>query len=201
MLVQSFAKIANAKPEELRNLPGFGAVKVRRIVDAFEKPFRNKATSAVPASQVARSALGDDVEGEDDVGENNENERPRSSTESNIPSASHIHQYGSAADSGTIVTKLSDNTNFPSSRRVREPSPTWDIELDLNADDIAAVSIAELDVGPKKKDAGLDARLAKKDANAAVNGGRALASPEDERSSKRPRRSPSPVWDIELDLN
>ena len=55
LLLQSFAKIAHASPEQLRRLPGFGQVKVRRIVDAFEKPFRNKATSAPLVTSTADS--------------------------------------------------------------------------------------------------------------------------------------------------
>ena len=55
LLLQSFAKIAHASPEQLRRLPGFGQVKVRRIVDAFEKPFRNKATSAPLVTSTAGS--------------------------------------------------------------------------------------------------------------------------------------------------
>ncbi|KAF8633440.1 hypothetical protein AX17_004610 [Amanita inopinata Kibby_2008] len=40
----SFANIANATPEQLQSLPGFGQVKVKNIRNAFEKPIRNNAT-------------------------------------------------------------------------------------------------------------------------------------------------------------
>ncbi|KAF8161154.1 restriction endonuclease type II-like protein [Crassisporium funariophilum] len=43
----SFANIANATSDQLENLPGFGQVKVKNIKNAFEKPFRNQATSSL----------------------------------------------------------------------------------------------------------------------------------------------------------
>ncbi|OBZ68139.1 DNA excision repair protein ERCC-1 [Grifola frondosa] len=46
----SFSDIARASSEQLQNLPGFGQVKAKRIQDAFEKPFRNNVTSALPFS-------------------------------------------------------------------------------------------------------------------------------------------------------
>ena len=49
-VVQSFANIARATPDQLRTLPGFGQVKVKNIGNAFEKPFRNQATSSIAAS-------------------------------------------------------------------------------------------------------------------------------------------------------
>ncbi|KAF8070513.1 restriction endonuclease type II-like protein [Lyophyllum atratum] len=49
----SFANIAKATPEQLRNLPGFGQVKVKNIKNTFEKPLRNKATRTLPAVMAA----------------------------------------------------------------------------------------------------------------------------------------------------
>src|SRR6266498_5145731 len=49
-MVQSFANVARATPDQLRNLPGFGQVKVKNIKNAFEKPFRNQVTSSIAAS-------------------------------------------------------------------------------------------------------------------------------------------------------
>ena len=46
--MQSFADIAKATSEQLLKLPGFGQVKVKRLKDAFDKPFRNSSTSAIP---------------------------------------------------------------------------------------------------------------------------------------------------------
>ncbi|KDQ57530.1 hypothetical protein JAAARDRAFT_113032, partial [Jaapia argillacea MUCL 33604] len=42
--VGSFADISRHSTESLQNLPGFGQVKVKRMKDAFEKPFRNNST-------------------------------------------------------------------------------------------------------------------------------------------------------------
>lgn len=42
---QSFANISKATSDQLRNLPGFGQVKVKNIENAFKKPFRNDATT------------------------------------------------------------------------------------------------------------------------------------------------------------
>ncbi|RDB24984.1 DNA excision repair protein ERCC-1 [Hypsizygus marmoreus] len=44
----SFANIAKATPDQLRNLPGFGQVKVKNIKNAFDKPVRNNATRTLP---------------------------------------------------------------------------------------------------------------------------------------------------------
>lgn len=43
----NFANIANASSDQLQTLPGFGQIKVKKIKDAFDKPFRNNATSSV----------------------------------------------------------------------------------------------------------------------------------------------------------
>ncbi|KAF8897046.1 restriction endonuclease type II-like protein, partial [Gymnopilus junonius] len=43
----NFANISKATPDQLQNLPGFGQVKVKNIKNAFEKPFRNQATSSL----------------------------------------------------------------------------------------------------------------------------------------------------------
>jgi hypothetical protein len=47
---QSFADIANAPAERLEKLPGFGQVKVKRLVDAFDKPFQGTRTVVLPPS-------------------------------------------------------------------------------------------------------------------------------------------------------
>jgi len=48
--IGSFADIAQAPTERLQALPGFGQVKVKRVKEAFERPFRNNATSSTPDS-------------------------------------------------------------------------------------------------------------------------------------------------------
>ncbi|KAF8554698.1 hypothetical protein OG21DRAFT_1508592 [Imleria badia] len=99
----SFADISNASSDRLQTLPGFGQVKVRRIKDAFEKPFRNQSTSSAFSlgSQVSRVP-------------------PRNLA----PPASESLPTG-ANDKGK------EKETFPPDRQFREPSPVWDIELDL----------------------------------------------------------------------
>jgi DNA excision repair protein ERCC-1 len=46
--IGSFADIANAPAEQLENLPGFGQVKVKRLRDAFDKPFQSTKTVVIP---------------------------------------------------------------------------------------------------------------------------------------------------------
>ncbi|KZT43549.1 DNA repair protein rad10 [Sistotremastrum suecicum HHB10207 ss-3] len=44
--IGSIASVATASAEQMHNLPGLGQVKVRRIKDAFEKPFWNNSTNS-----------------------------------------------------------------------------------------------------------------------------------------------------------
>jgi len=51
--------MTRATPDQLQNLPGFGQVKVKNIKNAFQKSFRNQATSSIAIShsqEQARSA-------------------------------------------------------------------------------------------------------------------------------------------------
>lgn len=100
---QSFADISRASSDRLQTLPGFGQVKVRRIKDAFEKPFRNQSTSAA-------FSLGGQVS----------LVPPRHLA----PSASEPHPVG-------VNDKGKQKEATPPDRQFREPSPVWDIELDL----------------------------------------------------------------------
>ena len=147
---QSFADIARATSEQLLQLPGFGQVKVRRMKDAFEKPFRNNVTSTIPF-QSQQPAQG----GERDV-----------------------ETGGRSADKGkekAMVPAAGDEPAFDSwQRHPREPSPDWDIELDLNTSPPPASPSQAVPASAK-----------------------AVA---DDRTESRKRPS-SPVWDIELDLN
>jgi len=93
----SFADISRASSDRLQTLPGFGQVKVRRIKDALEKPFRNQSTSAAfslgsQASPAPPRSLGANGKGKE----------KEASPPSSLPD-----------------------------RQFREPSPVWDIELDL----------------------------------------------------------------------
>lgn len=96
---QSFANISQATPEQLRNLPGFGQVKVKNIENAFNKPFRNDAMTKLTQLRSEQSQP---------------QEPPR----------------------GTDSAARQASPSTSSQQPPREPSPTWDIELDLNDDEI-----------------------------------------------------------------
>lgn len=104
-LSQSFAEIAKATPEQLQQLPGFGQVKVRRVKEAFERPFRHNVTSSL--SQATALSL-------------RASQQSKGKEKAAWPS--------SAAD----YTSVQDRSE-PGPRR-RPLSPVWDIELDSNAD-------------------------------------------------------------------
>ncbi|KLO08867.1 hypothetical protein SCHPADRAFT_981229 [Schizopora paradoxa] len=167
---KSFAGIAKASPEQLRSLPGFGQVKVRRIKDAFEKPFRNNATSApvAKASSSQASTAREDA-GLLGVSTMTESEQQQNSTSTTTPTSptkssprKSAHQFGSAADMPPP----------PLPRRLTASSPPQDTdELEYVDDDPTTV--------PRKN---------------------STASTSADGVVPRPR-SPSPVWDIELDLN
>lgn len=63
--LQSFADIAKAPSDRLQHLPGFGQVKVKRLKEAFEKPFRNSVTSATFSLGVVSTSTRDRA---DDMG-------------------------------------------------------------------------------------------------------------------------------------
>jgi DNA excision repair protein ERCC-1 len=85
----------------LRNLPGFGQVKVKNIKNAFDKPVRNKATRTLPTT------------------------------------ASQDQRVLASRDQDTVAqsTSKKGKEKEPSTglgRPARDPSPVWDIELDLD---------------------------------------------------------------------
>jgi len=88
----SLAEIATASSDKMQLLPGLGRVKVRRIKDAFEKPFYPRP-------------VGTDKRG------------PSMEVQS-------LNKQPQAAHTPQIQPKS------------REPSPIWDIELDLNPSDV-----------------------------------------------------------------
>lgn len=142
--------------------------------DAFEKPFRNKATSALSATSLqSRQAESDIISQEEEELLLQELERQEAAEASR---RRPVHNFGSAADMPPPPV--------PERPRVREPSPAWDIERDVN-DDVDSPLL-------------LDPRLSKKKPKSGF-GEEDLAQPAGERPG--PERPPSPVWDIELDLN
>ncbi|KAF7969724.1 hypothetical protein HWV62_26134 [Athelia sp. TMB] len=132
----SFADIAKAPADQLRTLPGFGQIKVKKIKDAFEKPFRNQATSTLPSNFMAssqRRATYDAskniepirVDDNQDKGKGKELptrslRQPRPQTDEEINP-----ENGPPPLEASVTTR----------RKPRSPSPMWDLELDLNASD------------------------------------------------------------------
>lgn len=188
-VLQSFNKIAHASPEQLRRLPGFGQVKVRRVVDAFEKPFRNKATSAISTSHAPAGVR--DQDEQELLALQRQHEQPsnsaRNASQDLLTQTRRVHEFGSAADMPPPPP--------PAASRIsaRAPSPPWDIELDLNEGVLNETPLLD------------DPRLVKK-SEARTEGEDKIAFTEksDETEAlkgKRLERPSSPIWDIELDLN
>jgi DNA excision repair protein ERCC-1 len=146
--MQSFADIAKTPADRLQMLPGFGQVKVKKIKDAFERPFRHNATSTLPSTFEAEK-LNSATGNEKSKGKEVARSLPESSTTGDYP------------------------------RPPREPSPIWDLELDLDVDGNAHIS-------PESRPSPVP-RAPDKSANGNNVDGR--------------QGSSSPIWDIDLDLN
>jgi len=144
----SVADIARASSEQLQNLPGFGPVKAKRVKDAFEKPFYHSGTASLP-SEFQRLS-----------------QKAGPSTQRSVPDP--------PAQPSTTASEMAETS---SGKTAREPSPVWDIELDLNDDAPDAVPQSQPPPAPRPS-----------------------TSDESENASGN-KRPPSPVWDIELDLN
>ncbi|GJJ06669.1 hypothetical protein Clacol_000864 [Clathrus columnatus] len=162
--LRSVANISKASEGELLNLPGFGPTKVRRLQEAFQKPFypshQNKKTTPF---QFPTTTGTDTVTEADEMAlvEEEEAQHHPSSTVQPFPIASSSkvrleQQYLEMDNSGgnsmsgsgppSLIQKKTTTTNeFRSTatsappperlRLPRSPSPVWDIELDLNEDD------------------------------------------------------------------
>lgn len=147
--IQSFAAISRASSEQLQNLPGFGQVKAKRIQDAFNKPFRNNSTSAIPiatqlqlrASQHSASSQGDngkdrEVDAQVENTSTPEADEPRVPTPPRPPSPPRPRAPRAPSPTWDIELDLNSSPESgPPPVRKRPPSPMWDIELDLNASD------------------------------------------------------------------
>ncbi|KAI8970547.1 DNA repair protein rad10 [Trametes punicea] len=129
----SFAAIAKASSEQLQNLPGFGQVKAKRIQDAFNKPFRNNSTSALPistqlqlrASQQSTSGRSPDRSNQS-ANDSAEQDRAAERSDQQVESRHHTPLETPA------TPRAPRPPPAPRPRPPREPSPLWDIELDLN---------------------------------------------------------------------
>ncbi|KAG6330151.1 hypothetical protein ID866_8939 [Astraeus odoratus] len=109
----SFADIARTPSDRLQSLPGFGHVKVKRIKEAFEKPFLDKAPNS--ALSLLRSANSGEM-----------------STLGTQPKASMVK--GQDVDVPQTPPLLIQSPGWDA-RKPRLPSPAWDIDLDLNESD------------------------------------------------------------------
>jgi DNA excision repair protein ERCC-1 len=99
--------MAKATTEQLQNLPGFGQVKVKRMKDAFERPFRNNATTSLvfpafegPVHSASSKGKGKEVA---------------------LRAPSPVWDIELDSDPATNEAAL--------------PDSTWEIELDLNESD------------------------------------------------------------------
>ncbi|KAK0212745.1 restriction endonuclease type II-like protein [Desarmillaria ectypa] len=96
----SFSNIAKAETTQLQILPGFGQVKTRNIKNAFEKPFRNNATTSLAMLSTMKEQ------------------------ESNTQPTTIADSSSEGKEKAALPTSLPV-------RPPRSPSPVWDIELDL----------------------------------------------------------------------
>lgn len=175
---QSFANISRATTDQLTDLPGFGPKKIARMKEAFDKPFRNSATSALdfpstssqpkaqsrlPPSATDRSGANSSITaGSHDKGKGKEKE-PNSGSSQPPPRPPVVTPLSLASKNGSQGS---------SGARPREPSPVWDIELDLNSPSPSPplpLRVSTPIQGPIQ--------------------------------AQGKKRAASPVWDIELDLN
>ncbi|PIL27463.1 hypothetical protein GSI_10612 [Ganoderma sinense ZZ0214-1] len=118
----SFAAISKASSEQLQNLPGFGQVKAKRIQDAFNKPFRNNTTSALPVSTQLQLRSSQQASAGTEERPSSHDKGKGRAQESDLP------------DEGDLIPaqRVPSPPRPPPAPRPRPPSPTWDIELDLN---------------------------------------------------------------------
>ncbi|KAF9501560.1 DNA repair protein rad10 [Pleurotus eryngii] len=123
----SFANIAKASNDQLQNLPGFGQVKVKNIKNAFDKPFRNRATSTLPLPSMQRSALASGAPtlvASDPKGKGKQPARSPSL-------AWNIEDIDLDSPPGDPLIPPPPT----SSKATGVDASTWDIELDLNDSD------------------------------------------------------------------
>ncbi|KAL1703239.1 DNA repair protein rad10 [Schizophyllum commune] len=138
----SFADIARASSDQLSNLPGFGQVKVKNIKNAFEKPIRNKATSALPfvPSQAMASQQSSMASSTAAEPSSSSSAAPSATAGPSrpVPATPSAPRLGARSPSPEwdIEKDLSPepdpSSSRPQDRPPRSPSPVWDIELDLN---------------------------------------------------------------------
>ncbi|KAI0777637.1 restriction endonuclease type II-like protein [Trametes elegans] len=185
----SFAAISRASSEQLQNLPGFGQVKAKRIQDAFNKPFRNNSTSALPISSQLQLRASQQPAASQGSGEGKERANDLSTQAS---SSTQVVGPSGTSDSQTTTPVVPRAPPAPRSRAPREPSPVWDIELDLNDSPEPTPEIGPPPVGPsvsrKRPPSPMwDIELDLNASDGEDNGGDADNDVDDGREGKRPR--------------
>ncbi|KAI0699570.1 restriction endonuclease type II-like protein, partial [Cytidiella melzeri] len=153
--IGSFADIAKATSEQLLQLPGFGQVKVKRLKDAFDKPFRNSSTSTIPFQSQRIPQQAPDNEPAPAISGNDKGKGKEKvadfCADVDVPTASSSQHRPREPTNPTWDIELDLNTSpspehqppahqaqsgKPTEKtRKRPPSPVWDIELDLNESD------------------------------------------------------------------
>ncbi|KAI6134493.1 restriction endonuclease type II-like protein [Pisolithus croceorrhizus] len=136
----TFADIAKASPDRLQNLPGFGQVKVKRIKEAFEKPFHTKTANTTLSLSNQVNVL--PTSSIPDISGMAPTRLPSKEKNSEVFSETPQHTRSQAGDTGlnssipssSIISEGPDFTReaLPERERSRPASPVWDIELDLN---------------------------------------------------------------------
>ncbi|KAG8907941.1 Excision repair cross-complementation group 1 [Tulasnella sp. 403] len=125
---QDFAGISRATPEELSLCPGFGKAKARRVREAFHQPF---FPGRQAVEETGKGKAKDPAEG---------------------PGLPARGQVSSGSQGGQVVTEPARQEQGPED--IREYSPDWDIELDLNpSDDESATTnrmVQPLNLSPRQ---------------------------------------------------
>lgn len=123
---KSFANIAKASNDQLQNLPGFGQVKVKNIKNAFDKPFRNHATSTLSLPSTQRS---DPANGVPTLVPSDPKGKGKQPVRSPSPAwdIEDIDLESPPEDLPASLPTSSKTTGVDASK--------WDIELDLNDSD------------------------------------------------------------------
>lgn len=118
----------------LLNLPGFGPTKVRRLHEAFQKPFYpNKQKNAYDAFSAMASTI---TEADELAFVEEEMARAQAAVASSSKVRVEDLEMGNigapllSGQEPTVESRSSAPAERP--RRPRSPSPVWDIELDLN---------------------------------------------------------------------
>jgi len=173
--IGSISYIAGASSDKMQLLPGLGRVKVRRIKDAFEKPFYpHVATSITSEETTERRPHFQGLRGGSPILDAHD---PEKVVERHISPVWDIEMDLNPSDGVDTPEETDKNHEVtkprPVDKSAREPSPIWDIELDLNPSD------EEVDT-PEETD-----------------GDHEFIKP---RSVEKIPREPSPTWDIEHDL-